>query len=75
MKVFFYALAAIAVVLWGIGYLWVSAMACAYANASDCSIKMPWDMRGEDLMMLVIVPAMIVGSLLLLGYMAGPRKK
>ena len=75
MKIFFYALAAIAACLWGIGYLWATAMACAYTNSSDCSIRLPWQMQGEDLIILVIAPATIVGSLLLLGILSRPRKK
>lgn len=75
MKAFFYILAVIAACVWGIGYLWMTAMACAFTTSGDCSIKLPWQMRGEDLIILVIAPAMIVGALLLLGYLSRPRKE
>ncbi len=56
--------------LWVFGYMYVSAMACAFSTSGKCRAKMPWQMSGEDLQLFVLVPgaiflALIFGTVLL----------
>ena len=75
MKAFFYILGTIALVLWGIGYLWISGLACAFGSLNgDCRTKPPWELQGEDLMLMVMIPGLITVILFGLGWLAGVSK-
>lgn len=51
---------------WIVGYVWISGMACAFSGpgAGSCTIPLPWQLRGEDMWLMVIAPALV---LLMLG--------
>jgi len=51
--------------LWAFGYLYISAMACAFSNSGNCNIKMPWQLSGEDLQFLVLIPGAVFLVLLI----------
>lgn len=64
--------AALALLAWALGYFWISGLACAFGSTSgDCSIPMPWTLRGEDLMFLVLMPGSVVAGLFTLAYLNG----
>ncbi|MGX0976433.1 hypothetical protein ACSSVY_002149 [Roseovarius sp. MBR-51] len=66
--------AVLALLAWGIGYVWISGLACAFGSLSGtCSIPMPWSLRGEDLMILVLMPGAVVAALIGLAYLSGRR--
>ena len=65
-----FGLAALALIVWIGGYLYVSGLACGFGNASSCGIRMPWQMRGEDLLFLVLLPGSVVLALLLVAGLA-----
>jgi hypothetical protein len=50
--------------LWAYGYFYISAMACAFSNSGNCSVKMPWQLSGEDLQFLVLIPGAVFLGLL-----------
>lgn len=46
--------------LWVLGYMYITAMACAFVTSSaGCSVKMPWNLTGEDLQVLVLIPGAV----------------
>lgn len=49
--------------LWAYGYAYLTAMACAWSTGA-CNAPWPWDMRGEDLQFLVLIPGAIFFVLL-----------
>lgn len=51
--------------LWALGYLYVSGMACAFSNSANCSLKMPWQLSGEDLQYMVLMPGAVFLGLLI----------
>jgi hypothetical protein len=67
-----YALAGLASALWALFYIWAHGLACAFGSpGGNCRIKMPWSLRGEDLIYLVLLPLTVVLLLLLLAWLAG----
>ena len=58
--------------LWVIGYLYINALGCAFvtnAPAGGCRIDMPWQQRGEDLVLFVLVPGAVVLGIWVLVYL------
>ncbi|WP_254700168.1 methionine synthase [Roseovarius sp. EC-SD190] len=76
MRRIFLAAALLALVAWIAGYIWISGLACAFGSPNGrCVFPMPWDMRGEDLMILVLFPAALVATLLVLARISGRRSQ
>lgn len=63
-------------IAWGVFYTWVMAMACAFGspNTSHCRTKMPWELVGEDLMFLVVMPGLGIALLFGLAWLFGRAK-
>jgi len=60
--------------LWGAWYVYLGGQACACASTSaPCRLPMPWTLRGEDLLVMVAVPALV--PLALFGFALLPRRK
>lgn len=75
IRAIFLGLAALVSLAWIGGYLYINGLACAFANISPCRIRMPWRMTGEDMLLLVIIPAAIVGIFLFLAWLSHRRIK
>lgn len=76
LRVIFLAAALLTTLAWGIGYVWISGLACAFGSPSgNCSIPLPWSLRGEDLTLLVLMPGGVVASLLALSWLSGRRSQ
>ena len=75
-RIIFMALTALALAAWAAGYVWIMSLACAYGspNTSSCTITYPWQLTGEDLTLLVVTPAAIIGLLVLVIYLLRPQK-
>lgn len=74
MRIFLFLLALACTGLWIAAYVYLHALGCAYVTSSApgaCGIDMPWELRGEDLVILVLIPGAIVGGLWLLFFRAG----
>ena len=58
-------------IAWGVFYVWVIGMACAFGsvNTANCRFNMPWELQGEDLMLLVIVPGGLVTAIFVLAWL------
>ena len=55
-------------------YLWVNSLACAFSGpmgSRNCGIKPPWELRGEDLVLLVLIPGGITALIFLLAWLTG----
>lgn len=50
---------------WVAFYIWITALACGFGNTNPvrCTTPAPWDLRGEDLRVLVILPGLIMATL------------
>lgn len=60
------ALALLALGAWIYVYIWISAMACAFGSPNgNCGLPMPWQLDGESLVYMVILPG--VGTAFLFG--------
>ncbi|KAB7615653.1 methionine synthase [Amylibacter sp. SFDW26] len=68
LSIIFFILAAIVLGLWAFFYIYVMGMACAFGsvNSTNCSVKYPWMLSGEDFNLLVTTPAIIFGLTLVL---------
>ncbi|KJS44299.1 MAG: methionine synthase [Roseovarius sp. BRH_c41] len=74
LRLMFLVAALLALLAWALGYIWISGLACAFgAPSGACSIPMPWTLRGEDLMILVLMPGAVVAVLLGLACLSGWR--
>ena len=68
------ALAVLAALAWGAFYLYITSLACAFGSpGGDCALPIPWQLRGEDLQFLVLVPGGVVALLALIAWRAGRR--
>ncbi|MEP3346419.1 MAG: hypothetical protein ABJN34_15310 [Litoreibacter sp.] len=46
--------------LWALGYMYLTAMACAFGSATGrCSSQAVWNLSGEDLQYMVLIPGVI----------------
>lgn len=50
--------------LWAYGYIYISAMACAFSTNGSCSVQAPWTLSGEDLQFMLLIPGAIFVVLL-----------
>ncbi|MGI3185802.1 methionine synthase [Nioella aestuarii] len=75
IRAIFLGLAALAGLVWIGGYVYINSLACAFRSGSSCRITMPWRMTGEDLLLLVLIPASIVLILLFFAWLAHRRVK
>jgi hypothetical protein len=57
--------------LWIFFYIYVMSLACAFGNpnTSKCTVKMPWDLNGEDLIFLIGIPAFLFITLVMLAFL------
>ena len=71
------ALGLLALVAWGAFYVYLNALACAFSGPSgsqNCRTKWPWQLHGEDLVLLVLVPGGIIALIFLFAWLAGPGR-
>jgi hypothetical protein len=74
LRLIFLAAALLTTLAWGVGYVWISGLACAFGSpGGNCSIPLPWSLSGEDLTLLVFMPGAVVASLLALAWLSGRR--
>lgn len=74
MRRLFQILTVLAALGWGVFYFYIQGLACAFGSPSGhCRIKAPWELRGEDVMIMLVMPGMLVGFLALVAWMAKPR--
>ena len=74
MRRFFQILTVLAAIGWGVFYLYIQELACAFGSpGGDCRIQPPWELRGEDVMIMLVMPGMLVGFLALLAWWPKPR--
>ncbi|SFR42005.1 hypothetical protein [Litoreibacter janthinus] len=52
--------------LWAYLFAYVTAMSCAFSTSGNCSAPTPWEMRGEDLQIFVLIPGAIFIVLLVI---------
>lgn len=50
--------------LWILGYLYISAMGCAFSHNRECGPPAPWSLSGEDLIFMLLMPGAIFLALL-----------
>ena len=76
-RILLIVLAAAFAALWVFGYLHISSLACAFddVNSQTCRMKMPWDLRGDDLTILVLTPGAILAVLLLGIWLLRPKRR
>ncbi len=73
-SIIFFVLAGIAAIGGVLFYGFVSAMACAFGSLNgNCRSRMPWELQGEDLTFMVIIPGLIFIAFLTLGFLTRPR--
>ncbi len=67
----------VALGVWVFGYIWISAMACAFTgpNNTSCTVPRPWQLGGEDLWLMVILPAMLVTAIFGLAWLVGGKRQ
>lgn len=75
IRMIFPGLAALACLVWIGGYLYVSGLACAVGNAIPCPTRMPWQLRGEDLVIMALIPGALVLALIGIASLAHKRVK
>ena len=74
-RVFLFLLAVACTGLWVFGYVYLHALACAFVTGSGgCSVDMPWEQSGEDLIYLVLIPGAIVLGLWVLFFLSMRRR-
>ena len=58
---------------WAFAYIYIHGLACAFGNpnSTTCSIDMPWQLGGEDFMLLIAVPSAVFLFLLALAVFTG----
>jgi len=63
-------------IAWGVFYVWVIGMACAFGsvNTTNCRFYMPWELQGDDLMFLVVMPGGLVAAIFVLAWLIKPGK-
>lgn len=45
--------------LWALGYIYITAMACAYGSATGRCSGQLWNLRGDDLYYMILIPGAI----------------
>ena len=76
MRLVLFVLAAAITGLWIYAYIYFGMMGCAYVTGNsvgDCGPDMPWQLRGEDLWIFVLIPGAIVLALWALAFRAGRK--
>ncbi|MEM7438149.1 MAG: methionine synthase [Pseudomonadota bacterium] len=72
ISILFYFIGFFGLAAWAVGYVYISALACAFGNPNNtCRAKMPWELGLEDFTGLVIIPAVLVGLTFLIAVLAG----
>ncbi|MEL6957569.1 MAG: methionine synthase [Pseudomonadota bacterium] len=73
LSVLFWILTVIVAGLWVVGYIYLVAMACAFGspNASSCRTPAPWELTGEDLQIMVLIPFSILAVCVVIAIWTG----
>jgi hypothetical protein len=57
LRTLFLVLGVCATLAWGVFYVWIMGLACGFSSPNgNCRTRMPWELHGEDLVLLVLVP-------------------
>jgi len=67
----FWGMSVLAAFGWLGFYVWINGMASAFDTSGRSGIRWPWQLRGEDMLYLLVLPAAVVSLLVLLAVLAG----
>jgi len=73
LRLFLKLLGTVALIAWGAFYWWIHEMACAFSTSGGCRIHWPWQLNGEDFVILVLAPGALVVALFGLAAWLGRR--
>ena len=76
LQVILWGLVVMGLLAWYVFYVWIVGMACAFSTVrGNCTTAWPWELRGEDLWLMVLIPGSLLtglaGAALLLGGRGG----
>lgn len=67
-----YILGALSLAAWCFAYLAMASLHCSYrSQSSDCRVKRPWDLNGDDFTYMVLFPGIIVGIIFVFAWLTG----
>ncbi len=78
LSIVFWVLATLFAAFWAFGYVYVMGLACAFSGpggSQNCRAKAPWELHGEDLILLVLTPGAIFVILATIAYVLGRAAK
>lgn len=77
LRYIFFALAGLFAAAWAFGYLYISGLACAFSgpNVRSCTMPKPWNLRGDDLLLMVLIPGSVLLALLAAGWLVGRKPR
>jgi hypothetical protein len=69
---FLWCVMAVGLVCWVLFYSWIVSLACAYSSPNgQCGTTWPWQLGGEDLLFLIVIPATLLSGLAGAAMLAG----
>lgn len=73
LRIVLFTLAGLFAAAWAYGYVYIAGLACAFGNvnAQSCEMPMPWELRGDDLQVMLLLPGAFFLALLLAGWFIG----
>lgn len=71
MRKVFTVLGCCALLIWILFYWFINELSCAFASRPNCALGMPWALRGDDFLYLVLVPAVVTLGLFALAWRTG----
>ena len=64
LQVILWGLVVMGLLAWYVFYVWIVGMACAFSTVrGNCTTAWPWELRGEDLWLMVLIPGGLVTGL------------
>lgn len=64
LESFLWFMVAVGLVCWYVFYLWIMSLNCAFGSArGNCITIWPWELRGEDLWLLILIPGSLITGL------------
>lgn len=76
LRIVFLGLGGLSLTGWIAFYVWINAMACTFGNPNGgCRAKWPWELGGEDLMLLVVLPGCVTAILFALAWITGRNRR